>query len=211
MKRVLVPRYPGVLSATGMVLAEATRDYSAPLGGRVVDTEHPELVDDLAAGLDELSNRARADLGEDLILEPAVDMRYEGQGYELTVPLDGTDLQKLLVSFHNQHRRRYGHDSVQRQVEAITLRLRARRLRDAVPLPELPKGSADPSPALKGSRTAFFDAAVLDAPIYDRELLRAGNRISGPAIVSQLDSTTLIPPGWHAEVQAPGSMILEQD
>ncbi len=209
IRRVLVSPYPGVLSAAGMVSAEAMRDYSAPLEGRSVEATDAILIQEIDARLADLSRRAQAELGKAALLEPAVDMRYEGQGYELTVPLAGSDVQQLLDAFHEQHRRRYGHHSVQRTVEAITLRLRARVVRQPAPLAELPAGSTDPSAALRGRRKVLLESAQ-QVPVYEREALLAGNLIPGPAIVSQLDSTTLILPGWCGLIDGSGSMILEK-
>ncbi len=208
MRLVLVPRYPGVLSALGMTASEPTRDYSAPIVARV-EGDGANLQAILQTRLDELSQRARDELGPDAVLEPAVDMRYEGQGYELTVPLEGTDLSRLVASFHAQHRTRYGHDSLQRAVEAVTLRLRARVARPPQPLPSLARGGKDPSAAIIGRRTVVIDRPV-EVPVLRREALLAGNLIEGPAIVAQMDSTTLIKPGWRASVEATGDMVLER-
>ncbi len=210
MRRVLVPRYPGVLSAMGMVSAEAMRDYSAPLAARAVEVDDLALIQEIEARLADLSLRAQAELGREALLEPSVDMRYEGQGYELTVPLTSNDPQLLLDAFHQLHHRRYGHDSIQRTVEAITLRLRARQPREAALLPELPAGHADPRAALVGRRTVVLDTSQ-EVPVYERDALLAGNRIRGPAIVSQLDSTTLVLADWTARVDRTGAMVLERN
>jgi N-methylhydantoinase A len=210
MRRVIVPRHPGVLSAMGMVLAEATRDFAVALPAGSTSDDEAVLGERIAEGIDELSSLARSELGDRALLEPAVDMRYEGQGYELTVPLGEGGVPRLIESFHAQHERRFGHDSRGRRVEAVTLRLRARVARPRPPIPPLDRGGKSPRAALTGRRSIRLEQQVV-APVYDRERLLAGNVVEGPAVVAQLDSTTLLPRGWRAVVQPSGSMVLERD
>ena len=208
MRTVLVPRYPGVLSALGMTASEPMRDYSAPLVTRV-EGDGAELHAILEKRLAELSQRARDELGSEAVLEPSVDMRYEGQGYELTVPMLGSDVSALVTGFHEQHRVRYGHDSLQRGVEAVTLRLRARLPKPSQPDVIIGRGGKDPSAAIMSHRRVVIDRPT-DVPVLHRDALLAGNEIEGPAIVSQVDSTTFIRPGWRASVQSAGDMLLEK-
>jgi N-methylhydantoinase A len=94
-------------------------------------------------------------------------------------------------------------------VEAVTLRLRARVPADLLPAPDLPEGPPDPAKALLGKRALQLDALV-PAPVYQRARLLAGNVLRGPAIVTQLDSTTLIPPGWQAVVDRYANLVIER-
>jgi N-methylhydantoinase A len=209
IRRVLVPPYPGLMSAIGMTHADTTRDYSLALlelhpAGRDLRMLMPLLLDKMMA----LATWAEYDLGyADAAHEWSVDMRYEGQGHELNVPWDGRDAGDLLDAFHTQHERRYGHRDRERAVELVTLRLRARVPRDQVQTEALKAGGPDPSGAQAGERTVVLDRAASVA-VYRRDRLLAGNLLQGPAIVEQVDSTTLIPAGWRADVHASGTLIL---
>jgi N-methylhydantoinase A len=207
MPRVLVPRYPGIHSAAGMTVAEPMRDYAValPTSSRRIGADSMGAID---ARLAALTQQARLEMGEAATLEPAVDLRYEGQGYELTVPLRDS-LAALLADFHGAHHRRFGHADPGRVVEAITVRLRARLPQNEAASPDLPKAERDALPALSASRTVHLDKPR-EVPVYDRARLRAGNVIEGPAIVSQLDSTTLVGAGWQATVDAYGNFIMER-
>jgi N-methylhydantoinase A len=210
IRRVLVPPYPGVLSAMGMIWADAMRDYSTALTAtlRPGDDRAP-LLAELRKRLDALAVRAHDELGASALLEPAVDLRYAGQGYELSLPWRGS-IDDLLAAFHAEHAHRYGHAGAGRPVEAVTLRLRARVPREHPPEPSLPEGPADAAAALVDHRTLALDKPC-DAAVYDRARLLAGNEIAGPAIVSQLDSTTLVLPGWQARVDLQGNLVMEAE
>ena len=209
IRRVVVPLHPGVLSAVGMIRADAVRDYSTPLIASLrPQADATAFVADLRSRLSGLQERALADMGPNAVLEPALDMHYEGQGYELTVPWQGGDAAELLAQFHAEHRKRYGHADTDRAVESVIVRLRARIAKAPLKELHLARGAADPTKAQIGSRTLLLEDA-LEAPIYDRDGLLAGNVVSGPAVVAQLDSTTLVPPGWRAIVDDLGNLILE--
>jgi len=136
-------------------------------------------------------------------------MRYAGQSYELSVPVDSLATNAFLPAFHAAHHERYGHSDATRSVEVITLRLK-------LALPP-PVGATGPSPRRAArrkttaiaERTVCFDGKPTLTPIYDRARLRPGARIPGPAVVVQMDSTTAVPPGWRGEVDAMGNLVLE--
>jgi N-methylhydantoinase A len=149
-----------------------------------------------------------------------MDLRYAGQGYELRVSLDGIgriDAPGLAAArerFDARHAQIHGHAAREKPVEVVSYRVRARV---AVPkyqpreLP-LPATVADASNAMKGHRTVWFDGLEgVDVPVYEREGLGRGMRIEGPALVEQMDATTVIPVGWNADVDAFGNLILTRD
>ena len=210
IRRILVPRHPGLMSAVGMVWAEAMRDYSSPLARSLgSDFEDGDFLASLRSQVSDLETRAREEMDSDAVLEPALDMRYAGQGFELTIPWTGGSQDDLLGDFHAEHHRLYGHADRDRVVETTTARLRARMPIESPDQVELPAGLPDPSPAMTGSRLVQLEATI-EAPVYDRELLLADNRIAGPAIVSQFDSTTLVLPGWQAVVDRNGNLVMEE-
>ncbi len=214
--RVLVPLYPGVLSAVGMLVADIMRDYS-----QTVLLRH-----DGAAALAEvfaaLEAKARRDAMEDglaverLQLRRALDLRYAGQSFEITVPLDtprteaevDAALARAVARFHRAHRRRFAHAHPDRPVEIVTARLSAIYRTPKPAFERLPLGPADASAALVDRRPVAFAEAVLDTAIYDRARLTPGNRFEGPAVVTQFDATTVVPPGWTAQVDGYRNLVL---
>ena len=199
MPRVLVPRYPGVLCAFGLLVADVIRDYSQTVLQPVTE----ESTRELQAHLDRMIQQARADLRTEGIRSNAMrylsflDMRYVGQSFELTVPF-GLD---VLSAFHEVHERAYGHAMPEREVEVVNVRLHAiGSVEKPVLKPETLQESVD-APLLERRDGMSF---------YDREALLPGMVFAGPALVFQLDSTTYVAPGWSARVDAYRNLILER-
>jgi N-methylhydantoinase A len=215
--RVLVPRYPGVLSALGMVVARPGKEMRAaamlllpPEGGpsweeasRLLESRFRELEEQ---GLAELREEGLPTEG--LERERFLDLRYLGQSYELPISLEDTAPTSFLPRFHALHRERYGHSAPERPVQVVNLRLRLLLPGADLRMPQLPEAGPDPSPALLGQREVWFGRPLM-ASVYLRERLRAGNRLRGPAVVVQMDATTAVPPGWEARVDAWGNLLLE--
>lgn len=212
--RVLVPPYPGVLSALGMVLADVVKDYS-----RTVMLP-PSAADSAALEplFAPLYERARADLvaegiaDEEMNLLPAVDVRYTGQSFELTIPLHGQE--SLAARFHDAHRRRFSHASESEPVEVVNLRLKAIGRAAKPEFRREPEGDLNPRAAQIGYKQVYFAAQAASqaarpvlAALYERDRLRPGNIVVGPAIVFQLDTTTVLPPGWSATVDGWGNLV----
>mgnify|MGYP000453942035 CR=1 FL=1 len=199
--RVLIPRYPGVLCAFGLLVADIQRDYSrgvlAPLTR--------EAIGHLRAILSDLTRQAHADLMREGVVEAdqtliaSVDMRYRGQAYELTAPF-GDD---LAAAFHEAHARAYGHAMPEREVEVVTLRLQAVGAVQKLALTPEPAGAESAEPALIQPRS---DGVA----VYDRERLLSGMRFAGSALVFQLDSTVYVGEGWSARVDGWRNLILER-
>jgi N-methylhydantoinase A len=208
--RVLVPRYPGILSAIGMALADETRDISSALSPRPDVGDGDAIERGVAAVLRAHSQKLRIDLGEAAVLEPSVDLRYAGQGYELTVAWPKGGLREATLLFQAEHQRRFGYADPAREVELVTIRTRGRVKRPPQTAPALKGGGRAPEAAFTGRRQVMFDS-WRETPTFDRSALLAGNAIAGPALVTQMDSTTLIPPGWRALVDTAGNLLLESD
>jgi N-methylhydantoinase A len=212
--RVLVPRAPGVLSALGMLLADLVKDYSLTVMRRA----EALTPSDLRALFEPLEVRARAEMAPEGVasplLERSVDARYVGQSFEINVPLEEGDpsLESLVTDFHARHGQRYGHAHPDWPVELVTLRVRAVGPTPKPIFEELPRGGEDASPARVGEREVWFEGAAgprsQPAGLFERERLAAGNRLTGPAMVFQLDATTVIPPGWVGEVDRLGHLRL---
>jgi N-methylhydantoinase A len=216
--RVLVPQTPGVLCALGLLVSDLRTNYSLtrllPAAEASVDA-----VRDAFAGLE---RRARGWFDRERIpegrrtLERTVDMRYAGQNYELGVEMPDGDVShasmvELVESFHRSHERMYGYAATEEPVQMVTFRLEARGLTPRATIhPEAQHGE-DPGPALVSERRVHLPEAggEVACPVYDRARLRPGNRLRGPAVVEQMDSTTVILPGDAARVDPYRNLVLE--
>jgi N-methylhydantoinase A len=142
-------------------------------------------------------------------------MRYVGQSYELTVPLpsgelSAADIASVLEQFHREHDRAYGFSAPDEPAEFVNLRLTATGKIAKPQLRELDQECGDVASARKAARSVYFAEAegFVDCPIYDRYGLGAGCIIEGPAIVEEVDSTTVIHPGYQVQVDKFGNLIL---
>ncbi len=206
--RVLVPLVPGVLSALGMTAAEPTRDYSRT----VMLSPAEATMTDPFAPLVELARAEMAAEGYDparLSLRRGLDMRYRGQSHELTVGVSPEmDAAALTEAFHAVHAARYGYARPEAAVELVTARLSAVAPSAGLRLPRHEPGGRDPSAAMIGRRPVRFAAGFAEATLYDRAQLRPGNALPGPAVVYQYDTTTVVPPGWSAEVDGGENLVI---
>ncbi len=209
--RVLVPRHPGVLSALGLTLADFTVDASYTLM-RPLDSL---TADDLQAAFAPLLTRVRDALAEQgftaeaVHLEPALDLRYHGQSFELTVAAADFDPIAAAARFHAAHRQRYGYARPEVTVELVNLRVTGRGVRPKPDLPRLaPAPAPDPASARVGETLLRAEGVWLSAPVYARPQLRPGHRLVGPALVVQEDATTVLLPGWQAEVDGWGNLVI---
>ena len=226
--RVLIPPHPGVLSALGMILADVVKDYSQTVMAAAGGGEDGQ-AEQVAAALERLAERARADLeaeglaAEEMTLEPALDVRYAGQSYELTIPVSTHDFRCLLQTsevvdaFHAAHRQRFSYASEGEPVEIVNVRLKATGRTAKPGFTRQPLGGIDPRKAHCGYKPVYFAdpgaphaARPLPAALYERERLAPGNVVVGPAILFQLDTTTAIPPGWAAAVDGWGNLVADR-
>ncbi|MDX1995425.1 MAG: hydantoinase/oxoprolinase family protein [bacterium] len=205
--RVLIPRYPGVLCALGLLMADITLDYSTPVM-QIIDDQTPKLLRTLLKGM---ALQASADLswegvlGEHKRYQVSLDVRYQGQAYELNIPF--RPRHDLRAAFHAAHERTYGHAMSSRLVEIVNLRLQAVGLVEHPTLAaEVIRYDVQAGEGLIGERKAPDGSRIA---LYDREKLPPGAHFAGPALVFQLDSTTYIPPGWSCKVDGYRNLILE--
>ncbi len=215
--RVLLPPHPGILSALGVAIADVVKDYSRTVMLRGEDIDRARLEEEFHG----MESQARAELGREGL--PAermagrrfLDARYVGQSFELTIdyPAAGRrdNLRRAIAnSFYQAHLQRFGYADRGNAVEIVNLRL---KLELAMPKPALdpePPGPADASAALLERAEVVFREGPLPTALYDRELLHCGQRIDGPALLLQLDTTIVVPPGWGGTVDPWGNVILER-
>ena len=212
--RVLAPPHPGVLSALGAALANVVKDYSRTLLLRESDVD----ANALRNAFKPMEEQAREDLaregfeGNRLQLQRFLDLRYVGQSYELTVPcppLGARVAQSAARRFHRAHRQRYGHSDPSQPTEVVAARLKAIGPVEKPAIAPAAEGTQDPGAAMIEERPVVFDGKRLPTRCYDRSLLLPGNALAGPGLVLQMDSTTVIPPGWTARVDGYRNIILE--
>jgi len=207
--RVLVPVFPGALSALGILRADVARDFSRTvrLDARTAAEAAGRLRREFAA----LDNSGRREMraegfaGAAVKVRRSLDVRYAGQSYELNVPLEGD----FISAFHRAHETRYGYSDASRRCEIVNIRARFAGLTPKPALPKVSLGGANPRVARVSITQVSFHGRRLATPIYDRLRLSAGNKIAGPAVVTEYSATTLIPPGWHGRVDRVGNLILE--
>ena len=222
--RVLIPARPGILSALGVAIADVVKDYSRTVMLRpdALRQAEGELVESLEEEFHGMEGLARAELeGEGLPAERMtarrfLDVRYVGQSFELTVDYPTSRASRssdglaraISDSFYRAHLQRFGYADRGESVEIVNLRL---KLDLAVDKPDLQLEAVrgyDSSGAQISTVGVVFREGELETPLYRRELLAVGNRIAGPALVVQLDTTTVVPPGWRGEVDAYGNLLL---
>ncbi len=203
--RVLVPPLASTLSALGMLTAEVFLDYVHTVM-RAGDLPFEELEGRFAP----LVARARDDLAAQRVPPGAqhihceLDVRYRGQSFELTVPFSPA----FQAAFHEQHDRRYGYRNEDAELEIVNLRVRA--VGDAHPprIDASPTGQADASGAVLETRRLVLPSGPGAVPFYDRRRLRPGHRLSGPAVIVQDDTTTLVPDTDHVLVDARHNLLI---
>jgi N-methylhydantoinase A len=196
--RVLVPRFPGVESAMGMAAADEIRDFSRTVKVELAPEADLGMISGLWSPLEE-----RAAVLDGARLTRTADVRYVGQSYELEVAAD--DLTDLPAAFAGAHERLYGFAEPARRMELVNVRLRARRARAA----EISEAD-DAGPSDTRTIPIRFSDGWLETAQVGRGRLRPGDEIRGPALISQHDSATLVPPRWLARVGGIGDLLLER-
>ncbi|MBY6414621.1 hydantoinase/oxoprolinase family protein [Rhodococcus sp. BP-252] len=221
--RVIVPGHPGITSAVGLL----TTDIRYEMPTTVWTSSADPNVELISEQIDRLSKQAIAQLEadgvapEDISLERSVDCRYVGQGYELRVSAPDGEIDDVWVkttaeAFHEAHGRTYSQRFDDKPVQLINVRVTGVGAVPHVRIAEIEKGGDDASAAIKTTTQALFWASEtakpewVETPVYERSQLLAGNKIDGPAIVEQFDSTTIIGMNQHAYVDAVGHIIIER-
>ncbi|MSO70009.1 MAG: hydantoinase/oxoprolinase family protein [Alphaproteobacteria bacterium] len=218
---VVIPPHPGITSAAGLLTTDIKYDQiktefqvkgSVDLAKVSVDFAQLEalLVKQFAA-----DGIARADV----TLQRFGDLRYVGQGYELRVPfpaskLDAASLERAWTAFHEQHKQEYGHFFVDSPIEIVNIRVTGIGGMPKIGKPEVKAGASVEGALVKRGQSAFRVNGLLgtyDTAYYRRELLPLETLVAGPAIILQRDTTTVVPPGWSAEADKGGNLILRAD
>jgi N-methylhydantoinase A len=200
---VLIPLTPGVHSALGLLMSDVKHDYVRSKLAGLSDLD----LDEINGLFAKLIAQAKADLGAEgfhdteIRIEAYLDLRYAGQGYELTVPcpqppLKTSDLDLMRQRFDTQHEQASGHKAETEPVELVSIRLISYGLVPQAKLSPAKTTGRSINDAQTGLRKVYFGRqhGVLECQIYTRERLEPGHKISGPAVIEQLDTTTVIHP-----------------
>ena len=200
---VVVPPNPGVTSAMGCLLVDIQHDLSTMVTGLVSEVDRDEIDQQFK----ELESEARARLrhegvsGDNAVLQRLVSMRYAGQWRSLVVPMGSDDngLNAAIEAFHREHEREFAFRNDQTPVEIYQLQLKAI---GKTPKPNFEAAELQPEAHTEPieTRPVYFEGQWHDTPVYQRERTPAGATIQGPAIINQLDSTTVVPPQCRAEI-----------
>lgn len=218
MSRVLIPTAPGLTSALGLLATDLRHDL---VRNTMLRTESAEAAE-VNAVFAELQAQ-----GEQLLAEQAVprdqmrmrriaEMCYAGQAFQLRIPLpDGPVTRDVLAGlaqrFHAAHKAAYGFASEGEPTMLMALRLTSQGEIERPTLRPVEAGGADATDAIKSERLVRLHGSPhpVACPVYDRARLLAGNVIAGPAVIEQMDTTTLLPPGARATVDPGGNLIIE--
>ena len=217
--QVLVPRYPGITSALGLLATDIVYEF--------VTTEMQLLstldCDKLTADLATLERQALARFQEDgldaqrTLIRRIADCRYVGQGYELRVelpagPIDAGWQKQAAEAFHQAHEREYVRRFSDSDIQIVNIRVQGIGLIPELRFQEIASGNHSLGEALTATHDVIFNVdghpERIPTAFYDRERLKAGNAITGPAIIEQLDSTVVINPGLSAEVDKYGTIMI---
>jgi N-methylhydantoinase A len=218
---VIVPALPGALSALGILVSDVVKDYSRTVLWSITGkVPHSRIEQEFAT----LQRQAAKDFQQEawqgkVNYQRSVDLRYRGQGYELNLPFT----RNLLKDFHDEHERRYGYAHRTRDVELVTLRLRAilkfppthiGKMNHVGNMNHVGTGAfARPGRARLGSPSApkapvLFDGKRLATAIYSRDTLKLGKTYHGPAIVTEYSATTVIPPNKRFHLDPAANLIV---
>jgi N-methylhydantoinase A len=211
MARVIVPRNAGVFCALGVLTKDIQQNLSQT---KLISQADPEIYDSLTSTFTDMEQQARRDLDQQhgdlstLYFERFADVRYNGQNHEVTIPVPSgpvseQSLEQVRERFHRAHEDMYGYRQADSHIDFVTLRLDA-----IVPVPrptlERHEDTAQSMPATPTEyRDAYFDdEKPVRCPVYRRSQLKPAHTLAGPAIIEQMDSTTIIPPGFNARLDA---------
>jgi N-methylhydantoinase A len=204
--RVIVPAYPGALSALGILISDVVKDHSRTILLRVAPGKtftvqlnpiFAELKRSIAAELKKEDWQGRA------VFEPSCDIRYRGQGYELNLPYNAN----VLKRFHAEHKRRYGYSSPERDLEIVTVRMRG-RVASPEKLSRL-KIQEEPGKLKATSAMVHFAGRRYQTQIIPRSSIRSSKSFRVPAIITEYSATTVVPPGLKYQKDRAGNLLIE--
>jgi N-methylhydantoinase A len=201
IEKVLVPRLPGALSAYGILVSDAVRDYSRTV---MLGPGDPSIEQHLQA-LEELGARNMRAEGLEAAPFRSLDLRYAGQGYELAVEWSSD----FVSRFHQLHEQRYGYADPQRPVEVVNARVRMIAATEQIPAARKEMRSGDGRNAMVKEKPIYFENRWVSGRVYDRARMQPGDRFDGPAVIVEYSATTFVPPGCNLYADEYENLIIE--
>jgi N-methylhydantoinase A/oxoprolinase/acetone carboxylase beta subunit len=217
MKKIIVPKNAGVLSALGLLLADSIKDYSKSILKNVEELKENELESHFAQLREKSLQEMQVDgfQARDISLLPFLDLRYLGQSYEITIPYKTSSKSRKILpfvsDFHKAHQKLYAYYHAQRPIEIVNLRLKAIGISKKIKINKFPSATKDPEKAFLKKQPVFYAKKKHSASFYKRPLLEPDNEISGPALILDYASTTFLPPSFKLSVDEFLNLIIHQE
>ncbi len=213
--RVIVPKNAGVLSAMGLLLTDSIKDFSKSIMKNAEEMTREEL----RKHFKELEKKALSDMEEDgfsdkgIRIFPSLDLRYLGQSYEITVPYTSRNTGEFsfVSDFHKAHRKLYSYHHEERPVEVVNIRVKAVGAGKKIKLKKMPQGDLNPEKAFLKKQTYYYKGRSHQAGVFNRALLSPGNRLNGPALIADAESTTFLPPSFGLNVDGFLNLIIQRN
>jgi N-methylhydantoinase A/oxoprolinase/acetone carboxylase beta subunit len=214
MPRIIVPKNAGVLSSLGLLMADSIKDYSKSILKTAEKTSKDELENHFRK-LEEKSLKRMQEDGfrkDEVVIYPFLDLRYQGQSYEITIPYRNKKASGLsfVSDFHQAHRKLYSYHHEQRAVEIVNIRVKAVGMTKKTKLKRLPPEGKNPGRAFMKKQAIHYQGQTWQASVFKRALLAAGNKINGPALIADSESTTFLPPSYRLEVDGFLNLIIQR-
>ncbi len=209
--RIVVPKNAGVLSALGLLLADSIKDYSHSIlkkSDEIQETEIKSLFSRIMEqGLNDMKKEGFP--SERIKFQKFLDIRYFGQSFEIPIPF--TCWQDTIKNFHQTHFLLYAYNHPKQPVEIVNLRVKTVGKTEKIKLAKQPQEGGDAGTALTKHQGLIFQNRRFKTPVYVRDRLKCGNRISGPALVVDIESTAFLPPGYCLEVDALLNLVIQKE
>lgn len=213
MPAVVVPPLPGNFSALGLLIADVRRDFVATR----VSTTARMSIEDVHAAVQDLVRAGEAELAsagfapDRRRFAVSLDMRYAGQSFELSVPIamDVSRIAEIERAFGQVYAARYG-AARDAMIEIVSYRVAAWGLADKPKLPPINPAGRTLEAAGSGERAVVFGGRAVEVAIFERDRLPPGGVLKGPALIEEDGSTSVVPPGWNAELDTLGCLVLRR-
>ena len=199
--QVLVPAMPGALSAFGIFASDIVRDYSRTVMLKPGDSS----LEQHFAALESLGQREAQAEGLNPVATRTIDLRYAGQGYELTVDWSSNFVER----FHQEHQRRYGYADRQRPMEVVNVRVRMIASTEEHQPQHFELQNGNGQGAAIGPKPVYFENQQFTATVYSREQFRAGDALTGPAVITEYSATTFVPPHCTVKVDSLLNLLID--
>jgi N-methylhydantoinase A/oxoprolinase/acetone carboxylase beta subunit len=215
MPRVIVPKNAGVLSSLGLLMADSIKDFSKS----ILKTAEKTNKEELESHFKKLREKSLKSMQADGFKEDEVtvlhflDLRYQGQSYEITIPYSNKKTSDLsfISDFHKAHSKLYSYHHEQRAVEIVNIRVKAVGKTKKIKLKRFPFKDKKPERASMKKQLIHYHRKTWQASVFNRALLATGNEINGPAIIADSESTTLLPPSYTLEVDGFLNLIIQRE